>query len=78
MKGTKFGPVVIPGKPDQSNLFVLISGRAKLQMPYGRKPLPSCLQTQFIAGSSKARKTTELPERIEAVSIDSSRRAVCL
>ena len=44
MKGTKFGPMVIPGKPDQSNLFVLISGRAKLQMPYGHKPLPSCLQ----------------------------------
>jgi hypothetical protein len=44
MKGTKFGPMVVPGKPDQSNLFVLISGRAKLQMPYGHKPLPSCLQ----------------------------------
>jgi hypothetical protein len=44
MKGTKFGPMVIPGKPDTSNLFILISGRAKVQMPYGHKPLPSCLQ----------------------------------
>ena len=28
MKGTKFGPMVIPGQPDSSNLIVLISGRA--------------------------------------------------
>jgi len=44
MKGTKFGPMVIPGQPDSSNLIVLIAGRAKIQMPYGHKPLPSCLQ----------------------------------
>lgn len=44
MKGTKFGPMVIPGQPDSSNLFVLIDGRAKVQMPYGHKPLPACLR----------------------------------
>jgi hypothetical protein len=44
MKGTKFGPMVVPGKPDQSNLFILISGQAKIQMPYGHKLIPSCLQ----------------------------------
>lgn len=44
MKGTKFGPMVIPGQPDSSNLIVLIAGRAKIQMPYGHKPLPGCLQ----------------------------------
>ena len=44
MKGTKFGPMVIPGKPDQSNLYVLVSGQAKIQMPYGHKLIPSCLQ----------------------------------
>jgi hypothetical protein len=44
MKGTKFGRMVIPGQPDSSNLYVLISGRAKIQMPFGHKPLPSCLQ----------------------------------
>jgi len=44
MKGTKFGPMVIPGQPDSSNLIVLIDGRAKIQMPYGHKPLPSCLR----------------------------------
>ena len=44
MKGTKFGPMVIPGQPDTSNLIVLIDGRAKIRMPYGHKPLPSCLR----------------------------------
>ena len=44
MKGTKFGPMVLPGQPDSSNLIVLIEGRAKIQMPYGHKPLPACLR----------------------------------
>jgi hypothetical protein len=44
MKGTKFGPMVIAGQPDSSNLVVLVEGRAKLQMPYGHKPLPDCLR----------------------------------
>jgi len=29
MKGTKFGPMVIPGKPDESNLIVLVQGQAR-------------------------------------------------
>ena len=44
MKGTKFGPMVIPGQPDTSNLVVLIEGRAEIRMPYGHKPLPDCLR----------------------------------
>jgi mono/diheme cytochrome c family protein len=44
MKGTKFGPMVIAGQPDSSNLVVLIEGKAKVQMPYGHKPLPECLR----------------------------------
>jgi mono/diheme cytochrome c family protein len=44
MKGTKFGPMVIAGQPDSSNLVVLVEGKAKLQMPYGHKPLPDCLR----------------------------------
>jgi hypothetical protein len=45
MKGTKFGPVVIPGQPDTSSLIALIYGRtsSKIRMPFGHKPLPSCL-----------------------------------
>ena len=44
MKGTKFGPMVIPGKPDSSNIIVLIDGKAKMRMPFGHKALPSCLR----------------------------------
>lgn len=49
MKGTKFGPVIIPGDPDGSTLIALIYGRAspKIRMPYGHKPLPSCLQSNI-------------------------------
>lgn len=50
MKGTKFGPMVVPGDPDLSNLLVLIEGRAapEIRMPLGHRPLPGCL-SQFIA-----------------------------
>jgi hypothetical protein len=44
MKGTKFGPMVIPGKPDESNLMVLIQGEAKIRMPLAHKQLPNCLR----------------------------------
>ena len=44
MKGTKFGPMVIPGQPDSSNLITLIDGKAQVRMPFGHKPLPSCLR----------------------------------
>jgi Planctomycete cytochrome C len=47
MKGTKFGPMVIPGHPDESNLIVLVEGRAKVRMPFGHKPLPSCLRSSI-------------------------------
>jgi mono/diheme cytochrome c family protein len=44
MKGTKFGPMVIPGDPESSNLMLLLDWRAskELRMPHGRKQLSSC------------------------------------
>ena len=44
MKGTKFGPMVIPGDPDSSNLMRLLDWRAapELRMPHGKKQLSSC------------------------------------
>lgn len=41
MKGTKHGPVVVPGDAFLSNMMVLIEGRAgpELKMPHGRKDL---------------------------------------
>ena len=44
MKGTKFGAMVISGHPDDSNIMVLIDGKGEARMPYGHKPLPSCLR----------------------------------
>ena len=44
MKGTKFGPMVIPGDPDSSNLMRLLDWRAapELRMPHGKKQLSIC------------------------------------
>ena len=44
MKGTKFGPMVIPGEPESSNLMLLLDWRAsaELRMPHGKKQLSSC------------------------------------
>lgn len=49
MKGTKFGPVVIPKDPDGSTLIALIYGRTspQIRMPYGHKPLPDCLRVNI-------------------------------
>ena len=49
MKGTKFGPMVVPGQPDISNLVVLIQGRAapEMRMPHNGRPLPSCLRDEI-------------------------------
>jgi hypothetical protein len=44
MKGTKFGPMVIPGDPDSSNLIWLLDWKAspQLRMPHGKKKLSTC------------------------------------
>lgn len=49
MKGTKHGPIVIPGDAFTSNLNVMIEGRADkaLQMPHGKRKLTSCDKDLF-------------------------------
>jgi hypothetical protein len=44
MKGTKFGPMVMPKDPDSSNLVWLLDWRASpdLRMPHGTKKLSTC------------------------------------
>ncbi|MCW8925870.1 MAG: hypothetical protein OQJ84_06405 [Xanthomonadales bacterium] len=39
MKGTKFGPMVIAGDPEGSNILVLMEGRAdpSISMPHGQR-----------------------------------------
>jgi Planctomycete cytochrome C len=41
MKGTKFGPVIVPGAAESSTLYILVAGKAnpKINMPHGREPL---------------------------------------
>ncbi|MFQ5765553.1 MAG: c-type cytochrome domain-containing protein [Rhodospirillales bacterium] len=41
MKGTKYGPVIVPGDAFTSNLAVLIEDRARpeIRMPHARKPI---------------------------------------
>ena len=44
MKGTKFGPMVIPGDARSSNLMQLLDWRvsAEIRMPHGKKQLSTC------------------------------------
>lgn len=44
MKGTKHGPIIVPGSALTSNFIVLVEGRAapEIQMPHGRKKLTKC------------------------------------
>ena len=44
MAGTKYGPMVIAGSPDSSNLMRLLDWRtsAALRMPHNKKQLSSC------------------------------------
>ena len=43
MKGTKYGPVIVPGDPDTSNLVLLIEWRTNkaIHMPHGHGQLPA-------------------------------------
>lgn len=43
MKGTKYGPMIVPGNAEGSNLMWLLDWRAspQLRMPHGKNQLPS-------------------------------------
>ena len=47
MKGTKFGSIVVPGSALESNLNVMIEGRAVIRMPHNKKPLSNCERLIF-------------------------------
>jgi len=51
MKGTNFGPMIVPGDAFMSNLMVLIDGRAAsgIRMPHGKKKLSTCDRDLFRA-----------------------------
>jgi hypothetical protein len=41
MKGTKFGPVIVPDSSESSSLYLLVAGKANpsIRMPHGKVPL---------------------------------------
>ena len=41
MKGTKFGPVIVPDSSESSSLYLLVAGKAdpSIHMPHGKAPL---------------------------------------
>ena len=41
MKGTKFGPVIVPDSSESSSLYLLVAGKAdpSIQMPHGKASL---------------------------------------
>ncbi len=47
MAGTNFGPMVMPGNPDASNLLTLIDGQAAIRMPHNEKPMSKCERQDF-------------------------------
>ena len=44
MKGSKYGPMIVPSHPDTSNLMLLLDWRVPLEMrmPHGKKQLSIC------------------------------------
>jgi hypothetical protein len=42
LKGTKYGPVVVPGSAVSSTLWLLVAGKAdpSIQMPHNQEPMP--------------------------------------
>ncbi|MGD8618905.1 MAG: hypothetical protein PVH54_06910 [Gammaproteobacteria bacterium] len=41
MKGTKFGPVIVPGSSESSSLYRMVAGKTDpaIRMPHGKVPL---------------------------------------
>lgn len=50
MKGTRHGPIIVPGDPFSSNLMVLVEGRATggLKMPHKEHPAPTAQDRQVL------------------------------
>ncbi|MFN0172962.1 MAG: PSD1 and planctomycete cytochrome C domain-containing protein [Bryobacteraceae bacterium] len=66
LRGGKRGPAVVPGKPADSLLFQMVSGKSETRMPPGKDPLPpeevAALRTWIAAGAewpAGAKQATE-------------------
>lgn len=47
LKGTKYGPMIVPNDAGSSNLLTLIDERAEIHMPFNKKPLSRCEKATF-------------------------------
>jgi len=49
MKGTKYGPMIVPGDPQASNLIRLLDWQVPkaIRMPHGQKQLCACLRNDI-------------------------------
>ena len=58
MKGTKYGPMVIPGDAESSNLMMLLDWRVspEIRMPHGKKKLSICDRNDIRAWISQGAK----------------------
>lgn len=58
MKGTRHGPMVLPGDPQGSNLMWLLDWRAspELRMPHGKRKLSTCDRDAIRAWISEGAK----------------------
>jgi hypothetical protein len=58
MKGTKYGPMVIPGDAESSNLMMLLDWRVspEIRMPHGKKKLSICDRNDVRAWISQGAK----------------------
>ena len=75
MKGTKFGPVVIPGNPETSNLIWLLEWRAspELRMPHGKKQLSTCDRSAIYTSIASAPEQLNGPARAADRGADATR-----
>ena len=48
MKGTKYGPMVIAGKPDDSNLFRLVNGDARVAHAVSSQAAAQLCPTEYL------------------------------
>jgi dipeptidyl aminopeptidase/acylaminoacyl peptidase/mono/diheme cytochrome c family protein len=54
LRGGENGPVVVPGKPDESRLIGVLTGAAKPKMPPGKRPGPSEAEIEALASWIRA------------------------
>ena len=82
MKGTKFGPMVIPGDPESSNLMRLLDWRVSpdIRMPHGKKQmfdLRPGFDTRLDRGWREERLSRRSPGKVASLATAKRENASC-